>query len=54
MQYNITENGMTMNMRVKMVMGIPIEDEMFAIPAGYQVVTEQELMRLLMVMGQEK
>lgn len=54
MQYQITENGMSMNMRVNMVMGIPIADDMFSIPVGYQVVTEQELMRLLMVMGQDK
>jgi hypothetical protein len=45
---------MTMNMNVKMVMGIPISDEMFNIPPGYQVVSEKDLMRLLMVMDQER
>jgi hypothetical protein len=54
MQYTITENGMTMNMNVKMVLGIPIADEMFNIPPGYQVVSEKDLMRLLMVMDQER
>jgi hypothetical protein len=50
MQYTITENGMSMNMTVKLVMPIPIEDSKFEIPEGYQVVTEKDLYRLLMVM----
>lgn len=50
MQYSITENGMTMQMTVKLVSNVPIDDKMFEIPAGYQVVTEEELNRVLMVM----
>jgi len=51
MQYSITENGMTMIMKVKMIQSIPIEDKMFEIPATYQVVTEQELNLLLGAMS---
>jgi hypothetical protein len=50
MQYQMTENGMTMIMTVKMIMQIPIEDNMFSIPDGYLMVTEKELNKLLMVM----
>jgi hypothetical protein len=50
MQYQMTENGMTMIMTVKMIMQIPIEDKMFSIPDGYLMVTEKELNKLLMVM----
>ncbi|MDZ4668728.1 MAG: DUF4412 domain-containing protein [bacterium] len=50
MQYTISENGMSMNMTVKMVMPIPIEDAKFEIPLGYQVVTEKELYKLLLVL----
>ncbi len=50
MQYSITENGMQMIMKVKMVLPVPIEDSLFEIPAGYQKVNEEELNRLLMVL----
>jgi hypothetical protein len=50
MQYQMTENGMTMTMTVKMIMQLPIDDKMFSIPEGYQLVTEEELNKLLMVM----
>jgi hypothetical protein len=51
MQYSITENGMTMVMKVKMIQSIPIEDRMFEIPATYQVVNEEELNLLLGAMS---
>ncbi|OYU96855.1 MAG: hypothetical protein CFE21_00785 [Bacteroidetes bacterium B1(2017)] len=50
MEYSITENGMTMVMKVKMVNPIPIEDKLFEIPPSYQLVTEKELNRLMMVL----
>jgi hypothetical protein len=50
MQYTITENGVTMVMKVKMVQGVPIDEKMFEIPVGYQIVTESELNRILTVM----
>jgi hypothetical protein len=50
MQYTITENGVTMVMKVKMVQGVPIDEKMFEIPTGYQIVSESELNRILTVM----
>ncbi|MDP3928776.1 MAG: DUF4412 domain-containing protein [Bacteroidota bacterium] len=50
MQYSMTENGMSMTMTVKLVMRVPIEDSYFEIPQGYQIVSEKELNRILMVM----
>ncbi len=49
MQYTIQENGMTMVMKVKMVLPVPIENSLFEIPSSYQKVNEEELNRLLMV-----
>lgn len=49
MQYTIQENGMTMVMKVKMVLPVPIENSQFEIPSTYQKVNEEELNRLLMV-----
>lgn len=49
MQYTIQENGMTMVMKVKMVLPVPIENSLFEIPSTYQKVNEEELNRLLMV-----
>jgi hypothetical protein len=46
----MTENGMSMTMTVKLVMRVPIEDSYFEIPQGYQIVSEKELNRILMVM----
>ena len=42
-------NGMTMVMKVKMVLPVPIENSLFEIPSTYQKVNEEELNRLLMV-----
>jgi hypothetical protein len=54
MQYNLEENGMSMNMTVKLVLRTMIEDSFFEIPPGYQLVTEEELNRVLMVMQNER
>lgn len=50
MQYMMVENGVSMTMTVKLVMPSPIENNMFEIPVGYQIVTEKDLERLLKVM----
>ena len=54
MQYNLEENGMSMTMTVKLVLRTMIEDSFFEIPPGYQLVTEEELNRILMVMQNER
>jgi GLPGLI family protein len=47
MQYSSDNNGVVMQLTVKMVSPVPIEDKMFEIPTTYQVVSDAEFKRLL-------
>ncbi len=47
MQYSSNNNGVIMQLTVKMVSPLPMEDKLFEIPTTYQVVTDAEFKRLL-------
>lgn len=50
MQYSSNASGALMTLTVRMVSPIPMEDYLFEIPKDYQVVTEQELNKLIPVL----
>ncbi len=47
MQYSSNNNGVIMQLTVKMVAALPMEDKLFEIPTTYQVVTDAEFKRIL-------
>lgn len=54
MQYSSNNNGVIMQLTVKLVSLVPMEDKLFEIPSTYQVVTEEEFKRLLPLLQQQK
>ncbi len=54
MQYSSNNNGVIMQLTVKLVSLVPMEDKIFEIPATYQVVTEEEFKRLLPLLQSQK
>lgn len=54
MQYSSNNNGIIMQLTVKLVSPLPIEDKMFEIPPTYQIVTEEEFKRLLPLLQSQK
>jgi GLPGLI family protein len=50
MQYSSNASGALMTLTVRMVSPIPMEDYLFEIPKEYQVVTEEELNKLIPVL----
>ena len=47
MQYSSNNNGVIMQLTVKMIAPLPMEDKLFEIPTTYQVVTDAEFKRIL-------